>query len=279
METKTQSRLTVQNTPRINPSSKKTRSKDKVKKTKHNNFYGVRKNSLSRSLSDIPNDVAYPNTCYITPRPPTPVKTPCPKVLITEHENDDPDGSLKYKFIKAVKEIIKTRVQSPACRREYTMMKEERETTDQVGRPEIVIVRESHAPLRTIQSEPAIATFPFGADDNSDKVDGQLCQHDACIETSVIPPRKANSRLCMIKAVCRMKELASRRPKTIVELKRNPVTTADEKLMREMKESNTEDNADSESDSEKEPLAHLKSCRYLRGTQEDKELTMEEIFH
>ena len=269
----------------IATAKRRARSKDKSKNDNRNKGYGVRKNSLSRSLTDISNTVPVDpspavrrsSVCYVTPD----IKSPCPEIIVTEESvNPEAEISARYKFIKAVKEVITTRVQSADSRREYAKMKTEMETTANIGRREIIIVEEGRiSPMPKLQSEPTILSFPFAAEDNSDKVDGQPCQHEACMQALVTPRNKTGARLCMLAAVAHMKMLAAKRPKNKQELKRNPITTADEKLLLEKKESEEAEHAHSDSDTEVDPMAYLRGCRYLRGVEDERELSVEEIFH
>lgn len=278
-ETMDETKLSL-NTPRKANTSRQSRPKEKIKTVDRNRAYGVRKNSLSRSLSEITNTVSRsPKTsprrssvCYMTPAPDQ--KSACPQILITQESDGE---STKEKFINAVKKVIKTRAQSADCKREYDKLKAEIQTMSHVGRREIVIVQEGRiSPMPEIEAEPRIMSFPFGADENADDVDGRSCEHEGCLQALVTPRSKTGARICLLSAVAR---LVAKRPKTIKELKRNPITTADEKLLREKKESEDTGNGYSDTESEGEPLAHLQSCRYLRGTKEDKELSMEEIFN
>ena len=270
---------------RPNPTSKGPKPKDKAKKTNRSRVYGVNKNSLSRSLTDIPNPVSESSKakprgnsiCYVTPKSVTPVQSPCPEITITTDDSTEGQPeSLRDKFIRAVKEV-QIRVQSAQCIREYAKMKHEKEVLDNVGRSKIVIVNENNEQFPKLHSEPTILSFPFAADGGVD--DGQPCQHEKCLEASVTPRNRIGVRLCMLSAICQMKRLASKRPKTIKELKQNPITTAHEKSLREQEVANTTEHVDSDSETEPDPLAHVRGCRYLRGVKEDQELSIDEIFN
>ena len=260
-------------------------SKDKSKNNNRNKGYGVRKNSLSRSLTDLSNNVPVeptlaakrPSLCYVTPD----IKPLTPDIIVTEEViNPEAEISARYKFMKAVREVIKTRTQSAESRREYEKMRTEMENVANVGRREIVIVEEGRiSPMPKLKSEPTILSFPFSADDKLDDVDGQPCQHEECIKAPVTARSRTGARLCMIAAVAHMRILAAKRPKNKEQLKRNPITTADEKILREQKESEETEHAHSDSDTEVDPMAYLRGCRYLRGGEEEKELSIDDIFH
>ena len=277
-------------TVRPNPNHKYLNSKPKPKNSNRNRVYGVNKNSLSRSVTDLTTEIETDVTsaprknslCYVTPKSVTPIPSPCPDTERGEL-NEEQTINLKYKFIKAVKEIMKTRQQSAHSRLEYAKMRQEKQVSDHVGQREIIIVGQDNENEAKLQREPTITSFPFVADEGSDEVDGQPCLHDKCLEAKVTPVSRTGARLCMLQAVAQMKILASKRPKTIVELKRSPITTAaHEKLLRDEAgdgEQVKSDQDDSDSESEGDPVAYLRGCRYLRGVREDKELSIDEIFH
>ena len=264
--------------------SRRSRSKDKSKNDNRNKGYGVRKNSLSRNITDLTKTdqtdsslaAKRPSLCYVDP----PLKSPTPEIVVTEEMlNPEAAISAKYKFIKAVKEVIKTHTQCAESRREYEKMRTEMENFANVGRREIVIVGGGRiSPMPKLKSEPTILSFPFSENDKLDEVDGP-CQHEDCAKALVTPRSKSGARICMIEAIAHMKILAAKRPKNKQQLKRNPITTADEKLLRDLKEAEKDEHAQSDSDTEEDPMAYLRKCRYLRGVDEEKPLSIDEIFN
>lgn len=120
--------------------------------------------------------------------------------------------------------------------------------------------------------EPEVTSFPF-----VDSVDGVSNKNkknkDKALEANEHPGHKHGAKLCMLSAMVHMRVLAQRKAKSIQELRKNPVTTRDQK-----KFCKAVDSDDDDSDEEDGPLSYLKNCRYLRGVKEDQELSIEDIF-
>ena len=158
-------------TVRPNPNHKYLKSKPKPKNSNRNRVYGVNKNSLSRSVTDLTNEIETGVTtaprknslCYVTPKSVTPIPTPCSDAEGDEL-NEEQTINLKYKFIKAIEEIIKTRQQSAHSRLEYAKMRREKQISDHVGRREMIIVGQDSENEVKLQREPTIMSFPFGAE-------------------------------------------------------------------------------------------------------------------
>ena len=186
-----------------------------------------------------------------------------------------------------VRELIKTPRSSSSTRLEYKRMMAERALAAKAHNLLSPVMEEPpqiepHTERRfsfednvAAQQEaaPDIASFPFISHDVVDG--GSKKKSSKHVEASEHPGRhKHGARLCMVSAIVHMKCLAERKPKSIKQLRKNPVTSQQEKL-RNNKSKPADDDTDSEPEDE---LAYLKNCRYLRGTDEDKELSIEDIF-
>lgn len=183
--------------------------------------------------------------------------------------------------IDVTKEIIKTRPSNSGTRREYARMRLERSVSDLQGSSNQLCTYEEKLKLEPRKSitvedaikeqenEPEVKTFPF-----EDQTDSQSCPKDKAVEAQSHLKHRHGARLCMVSAVIHMKCAAQRRAKSMQQLKKNPKTTLDEKLL---KESNAVAN-DSDDSEEEDDVNDLRKCRYLRGVQHDRELTIEEIF-
>ena len=121
--------------------------------------------------------------------------------------------------------------------------------------------------------KPEITSFPDV--DGGDTVDGAQTKKHSHMEASEYHGHRHGAKLCMISAVVHMKRLALRKPKSIQELRQNPLTTQQEEALRHVDDVDD----DSEDESKNDIFAHVRKCRYLRGTNEDQELSIEEIFH
>ncbi|KAL4218497.1 hypothetical protein ACF0H5_023231 [Mactra antiquata] len=183
------------------------------------------------------------------------------------------------------KEIIKTTVSNTSTRREYLRMKEEQKLRrEQSGVTSCLNVIHEEPPSRKhsvtdakddvikIQTaEPDVTSFPF-----IDKVDGNPShRHVKALEAEERPRTDHKAKWCMVSAVVHMRCLQQRRAKSIRELRKKPTTTLSEKT----KSKKTLEFDSSDSEDEKEgPLDYLKKCRYIRGHEPERELTIEEIF-
>lgn len=110
---------------------------------------------------------------------------------------------------------------------------------------------------------------------------------DKALEAKELPENSQCAKLCMVSSVLHMKCLAQRRAKSIRDLRKAPMTTLEERGSSNMKECSksndvklviTEEDSEEEEEIDDCPLSYLKKCRYLRGVEEDKELSPEEIF-
>lgn len=177
----------------------------------------------------------------------------------------------------ATKELIKTRPSNSSTRREYARMREEKNLKSLQSNATVVVHEDKPEPRKSISleeaiklqsSEPEVKTFPF-----VDNVYGANQSDAKAVEAKEHPTHKHGARLCMMSAIIHMKVLAERRAKSIKQLRKNPKTSLDEKLLTSDK--SCHDDIESE---EEDDVSKLRKCRYLRGVDEDKELTIEEIF-
>ena len=173
------------------------------------------------------------------------------------------------------KEIIKTRPSNSGTRMEYTRRREEQKLRNLQANGTVIVRQDNTEPRKSIgleeaikeqESEPEVKTFPF-----VDKIDGSL--KGKVMEANENPGYKHGARLCMMSAMIHMKALAEKRAKSIKQLRKNPTTSLDEKTMRSARGCRGDSDLE-----EEDELSKLRKCRYLRGGDEDKELTIEDIF-
>lgn len=186
----------------------------------------------------------------------------------------------------ATRELIKTRHANSSLRREYLRMKQDDAIQKRQASASVFVYQEKpvvdHRASLTAEddvikiqgAQPEVKTFPFveGGGETNKSVSGNEKETKA-LEANPHPQHKHGAKLCMMSAMIHMKCLASRRAKSIKQLRKNPKTSLDEKLLNPHRHLN--DISDEEEESED---AKLKKCRYLRGIQQERELTIDEIF-
>lgn len=182
------------------------------------------------------------------------------------------------------KEILKTRPSNSGTRREYARMRQEQSIKRLQANAASFVYEENPQHRKSItledaiksqESEPEVNTFPFvDKTDNSDS-DRASSASTRAVEAKEHSHHKHGARMCMMSAVVHMRCLAQRRAKSIQQLRKNPKTSLDEKLLNSQNQTQMESD---EQDTDDDDVAKLRKCRYLRGVKEDKELTIEEIF-
>jgi hypothetical protein len=125
--------------------------------------------------------------------------------------------------------------------------------------------------MKEQQEEPEVTSFPFVESTNgaSKRRDSNVKAIDAKDNIG----HKHGAKLCTLSAMVHMKIIASKRAKSIKQLRRNPKTTLDDKNKLNELDSDSDENDENDG-----PLSYLNNCRYLRGTKEDQELSIEDIF-
>lgn len=120
--------------------------------------------------------------------------------------------------------------------------------------------------MKVQNSEPEVTSFPF--------VDQDANSTGKTSESTENQGNLHGARLCMISAVTviHLKRIAQRRAKNVRERSENTMTSLDDgQTLPKLDGSGvTHYEADS--------WSYLRKCRYLRGVEDEKELTVEEIF-